>query len=76
MKAKREFPRIVVNRKAEQSLKGGHPWVYGAEAVDREPCENGAEVSLTDTLTCAPSVSALPSIMRRTLPGSMRMSDM
>ena len=42
MKAKREFPRIVVNRKAEQSLKGGHPWVYGAEAVDREPCENGA----------------------------------
>ncbi len=42
MKAKREFPRIVVNRKAETSLKGGHPWVYGAEAVDREPCENGA----------------------------------
>ena len=42
MKAKRDFPRIVVNKKAELSLKGGHPWVYGAEAVDREPCENGA----------------------------------
>ena len=42
MKAKRDFPRIVVNKKAELSLKGGHPWVYGAEALDREPCENGA----------------------------------
>ena len=31
-----------MNKKAELSLKGGHPWVYGAEAVDREPCENGA----------------------------------
>ena len=42
MKTKREFPRIVVNKKAEASLKGGHPWVYGAEVMDREPCENGA----------------------------------
>ena len=42
MKSQRDFPRIVVNKKAEQSMKNGHPWVYGAEAVDREPCENGA----------------------------------
>ena len=42
MKTKREFPRITVNKKAEQSLKNGHPWVYGEEVVDREPCENGA----------------------------------
>ena len=42
MKTKREFPRITVNKKAELSLKNGHPWVYGAEVLDREPCENGA----------------------------------
>ena len=42
MKSKRAFPRIVVNKKAELSLKNGHPWVYGVEVLDREPCENGA----------------------------------
>ena len=42
MKTKRAFPRITVNKKAEQSLRSGHPWVYGAEALEKEPCENGA----------------------------------
>ena len=30
MKTKRAFPPIVVNKKAETSLRSGHPWVYGA----------------------------------------------
>ena len=42
MKTKRAFPRITVNKKAEQSLRSGHPWVYGAEVLEKEPCENGA----------------------------------
>ena len=42
MKTKRAFPRITVNKKAEQCLRSGHPWVYGAEALEKEPCENGA----------------------------------
>ena len=42
MKSKRAFPRMAVNKKAETSLKNGHPWVYGEEVVDRTPCENGA----------------------------------
>ncbi len=42
MKSQRAFPRIVVNKKAEQSLRNGHPWVYGAEVVELSPCENGA----------------------------------
>ncbi len=42
MKTKRTFPRITVNKKAEQSLRNGHPWVYGAEVLEKEPCENGA----------------------------------
>ena len=42
MKSKREFPRIAVNKKAELSLRNGHPWVYGAEILEKEPCENGA----------------------------------
>ena len=42
MKTKRTFPRIVVNKKAELSLRSGHPWVYGAEVLEREPAENGS----------------------------------
>ena len=42
MKSKRAFPRIVVNKKAELSLKNGHPWVYGAEVTEREAAENGS----------------------------------
>ena len=42
MKTKRDFPRVGVNKKAEASLKGGHPWVYGEEVLEKEPCENGA----------------------------------
>ena len=46
MKSKRAFPRIVVNKKAELSLKNGHPWVYGAEVLEKEPAENGAVVDV------------------------------
>ena len=42
MKSKRAFPRVVVNKKAELSLKGGHPWVYGAEVLEQDAAENGA----------------------------------
>ena len=42
MKTKRAFPRITVTKKAELSLKNGHPWVYGAEVLEREPAENGS----------------------------------
>ncbi|MBR0205331.1 MAG: class I SAM-dependent rRNA methyltransferase [Clostridia bacterium] len=42
MKTKREFPRVVVNKKAEASLKGGHPWVYGEEVLEQDATENGA----------------------------------
>ncbi len=33
---KRGFPKITVSRKAEKSLRGGHPWVYGEEVLDVE----------------------------------------
>ena len=46
MKSQRAFPRVVVNKKAEQSLKNGHPWVYGAEVLEKEPAENGAVVDV------------------------------
>ncbi|MBQ6147035.1 MAG: rRNA large subunit methyltransferase I, partial [Clostridia bacterium] len=42
MKTNRAFPSITVNKKAETSLRNGHPWVYGAEVVEKAPCENGA----------------------------------
>ncbi len=46
MKTKRAFPRMVVNKKAETSLRSGHPWVYGAEVLEKEPTENGSVVDV------------------------------
>ena len=34
MKAKRDFPLVLVTKKAELSIKGGHPWVYFDEITD------------------------------------------
>ena len=29
----REYPRLVVTKKAEKAVRGGHPWVYGEEVT-------------------------------------------
>ena len=45
MKTERTFPKITVTKKAETSLRAGHPWVYDAEITDISsdgPIENGA----------------------------------
>ena len=34
MKQERHYPRFTVTPKAERSVKGGHPWVYGEEVTD------------------------------------------
>ncbi len=33
MKTERKFPKVTVSKKAEISLKKGHPWVYGEEII-------------------------------------------
>ena len=39
----RNYPVYTVTKKAELSLKNGHPWVYGEEVVDMsEVCPDGA----------------------------------
>ncbi len=49
MKAKRNFPSVFVTKKAEASIKNGHPWVYGEEITDSTPSiPNG---SLTDVFS-------------------------
>ncbi len=47
MKNKRNFPILTVTKKAEASLKKGHPWVYDAEITQTfgEP-ENGCLVDV------------------------------
>ena len=47
MKNKRNFPILTVTKKAEASLKKGHPWVYDAEITQTfgEP-ENGCFVDV------------------------------
>ena len=32
----RAYAKIIVNEKAERGLRRGHPWVYGAEVMERE----------------------------------------
>lgn len=45
----RNFPQAVISAKAEASLRGGHPWVYGDEITElRGAYENG---DLVDVLS-------------------------
>ena len=47
MKAERSYPRFTVTKKAEASLRGGHPWVYNTEITDIQgKTENGCLVDV------------------------------
>jgi len=49
MKSSRNFPFVMVSKKAERSLRGGHVWVYDAEIMSSsEKIENGA---MTDVIS-------------------------
>ena len=41
MKNERKFPKITVSKKAEYSLKNGHPWIYDTEIISGAPSSNG-----------------------------------
>ena len=41
MKNERKFPKITVSKKAEYSLKKGHPWIYDTEIISGSPSSNG-----------------------------------
>ena len=36
MKSARKFPGVKITKKAEMSIKNGHPWVYGEEITEGE----------------------------------------
>ncbi len=49
MKTERNFPKFTVTKKAEASLRAGHPWVYEAEITSvtpNTPIENGSLVDV------------------------------
>ena len=47
MKQDRPFPAVTVTKKAEASLRSGHPWVYAAEITAREgDCPSGGIVDV------------------------------
>ncbi len=49
MKSKRDFPIFTVSKKAEASIKSGHPWIYDTEIISSfGEAENGA---LADVLS-------------------------
>ena len=35
MKQERNFPSVVITRKAENAARAGHPWVYAEEITER-----------------------------------------
>jgi len=43
MKQVRHYPKVKITRKAERSIKNGHPWVYGEEIleIEGEPQDGG-----------------------------------
>ena len=50
MKQERAFNKVVVNKKAERSVRNGHPWVYAAEfsGGDTAGFENGEIIERGD----------------------------
>ena len=34
MKKERQYPAVLITKKGEISLRGGHPWVYEAEITE------------------------------------------
>jgi 23S rRNA (cytosine1962-C5)-methyltransferase len=45
MKQERIFPKAIISKKAEASVRRGHPWIYDAEVTgDFDAAENGAFV--------------------------------
>ena len=47
MKQERTYPRVAVTRKAENSIKSGHPWIYHTELVEGEAgCNDGSLVDI------------------------------
>ncbi len=47
MKQNRPYPAITVSKKAEHSIKAGHPWIYDAELCDTAgQAENGCLVDV------------------------------
>ena len=40
----RTLKKVVVNKKAEQSIKNGHPWVYGEEITFTDDAIEGGEI--------------------------------
>ena len=47
MKQQRQYPKIMISRKAERSVKDGHPWIYGEEILKTEgELQNGGLVDV------------------------------
>ncbi len=45
MKQERAFLRLTISKKAERSVRAGHPWIFGEEVTgDTESAENGSLV--------------------------------
>ena len=36
MKQQRQYPKVMISRKAERSVKAGHPWIFGEEIISSE----------------------------------------
>lgn len=47
MKQERQFPKVMISKKAERGVKNGHPWIYGEEIyeIDGTP-QNGGLVDV------------------------------
>lgn len=44
MKADRDFPKYIISSKGARWVAQGHPWIFDAEVISGEECENGSLV--------------------------------
>ena len=46
MKQERDYPRLIITRKAQLSCEAGHPWIYDTEVLSADDHENGGVVDV------------------------------
>ena len=44
MKQERPYPKAIITKKGEASVKNGHPWIYEGEVISADEHENGCIV--------------------------------
>ena len=70
MKQERAFPRLSITKKAEASVRLGHPWIYDAEVRGETDAERIAEATRAAPDFMLANLERLPDGLEALWPGA------